>query len=844
MKKPKKIITGTLVVATGTVLLGVNNASADGVNTDLPTNEPQVEVTATPSVSKDVTPTVTDKTDTVADSNPEETSVTSTVTNNPSATPQENVNAIVVDSESTVATVPSTETPDKVGVAEIPGNYLTYDENNKAAYVKGKIYSYDNMDAVKNSPSAKDDKVQVVSDYGHLTLDESMELTNFAADLLNPVRQSVWSKNGVSNDAWKFNVVPKSVDLARRVAGEYNKDNFSIITNNNHDYNALTRAYLSYGIGGYQENYGSSSINNYAARKTGSYQTTMYQLKKAVFDVIITMLYNDDTLQNGGASVMATNDSHSNSLLYGTEDPKKYGLQPNYLGVAVDSLGQVHIINLPLQYVSLNNSQFLENRANIDDIRMSGTDLVVRGWHAADMSYFQKNAYVILYDTTANSELGRVAYVPDSSNDVARVYPTIYGVEQSRFNVAFSLAGKDFAGHQLKFVLRYSDQKNGEGVYTDWWSDPYVFNANVGVVDAAYIQGSKLKISGWHAADASAVKPYRYVVLYDASAGRELARKRIQAVERKDVQNAYPRVYDAVKSGFAVEFDLSQIKKYVAGHQLQYVLRYASKENGEGNKTDVWSGKYSYKNEEYYIDSVGKTGSKLHVTGWHVADTSVNQKYAYVILFDQTKGSELTRIKVGDSSDSATSTLVARPDVVSAKKIYTDGKNGFDVYFDLAKLSNYSAGDRLQFVLRYSSDATGGEGSRIDAWTGAYTVYGTQNASNLDQVKISNDGLSVSGWHIADQSINQPYAWAILYDASTNQEVQRVTYKSTKRPDVKRAYPGAYNAENSGFSNVMFDKINIAKLKGHNLQVVLRYSNDLINGEGNRTDSWSKIFRI
>ncbi|MEE5988938.1 mannosyl-glycoprotein endo-beta-N-acetylglucosamidase, partial [Ligilactobacillus equi] len=104
------------------------------------------------------------------------------------------------------------------------------------------------------------------------------------------------------------------------------------------------------------------------------------------------------------------------------------------------------------------------------------------------------------------------------------------------------------------------------------------------------------------------------------------------------------------------------------------------------------------------------------------------------------------------------------------------------------------------------------------------------------------NSLTVTGWHAADTSINQKNAFIILYDATTGYEISRQTYTPSQRTDVARVYPNIYNAANSGF-DLTFKNLNLKSLAGHNLQVVARYSNQK-NGEGSRTDYWSRIFKL
>lgn len=62
-----------------------------------------------------------------------------------------------------------------------------------------------------------------------------------------------------------------------------------------------------------------------------------------------------------------------------------------------------------------------------------------------------------------------------SRPDVARAYPSVYGANNSGFDVSFDgntnqvLANALRNNHQLQIIARYSDSQNGEGNYIQYW---------------------------------------------------------------------------------------------------------------------------------------------------------------------------------------------------------------------------------------------------------------------------------------------------------------------------------------------------------------------------------------
>ncbi len=806
--------------------------------------------------------------------------------------------------------------------------------NGKVAYNNGYNYNYEDVNVVKYNNDTRNDKYQVVNDYANLSQNELKEINIFAAQLLNTVRESVWALYGQDTSSWQLMITNDSMGLAVKVAQGYTRDRHSI-SSGTHDVDVLKEAYKSYGLHGYSENYGSTSLN-YAANMVSNRKTTMYDLKKAIFQTITLMLYDDMPAASGGANAGSDGNGHAYSLAYGWN---QYSFDENYFGVAFDQMGQLHIVNFKpsliwndthfntnklvytktlgdtsgvtksvptaysnylkasvfnndatISYVkekivdgnayyfvtrngqlyiydsnltrlkgqieigdvfyNLNNStgavlsngsvnssevkQRLaknDNKANFDSVTINGTNLVVRGWHAADASIVRPYAYIILFDKSTNRELRRIAYTPLYRVDVARVYPGIYNAANSGFSVNIDLRGLNFAGHQLQLVTRYSDDRAGNGNTTDIWSGNYTFNTNAASFDSVTINGTNLTVRGWHIADAAANKGYAYIILFDKSTNRELRRVAYKPYVRQDVANVYHNVYNAANGGFNVNIDLRGLN--FAGHQLQLVTRYSNDRAGNGSMVDIWSGNYVFNTNAASFDSVTINGTNLTVRGWHIADAAANKGYAYIILFDKSANRELRRVAY---------TPYVRQDVANVyHNVYNAANGGFSVNIDLRGLN--FAGHQLQLVTRYSDDRAG-NGNTADIWSGNY-VFNT-NAGNVDSVKkVNSNTLSISGWHVADASATQPYAWLIVLDKTTGRELTRTRYVVTTRNDVYTAFNNVYSSKQSGFSNVNVKlPVSLNSINGHDLQVVARYSNNSYNGEGSRTDFYSRVFKF
>lgn len=114
---------------------------------------------------------------------------------------------------------------------------------------------------------------------------------------------------------------------------------------------------------------------------------------------------------------------------------------------------------------------FSENRGNIDLFTVSGNQLHVRGWHAADQSVAKPYHFIIIYDATTHQEVKRQMVNSLSRNDVQKVYPNIYNDAQSGFDLTTTL-DPSLNGHEIRIISRYSDAKNGEGNKVDYWFNP------------------------------------------------------------------------------------------------------------------------------------------------------------------------------------------------------------------------------------------------------------------------------------------------------------------------------------------------------------------------------------
>ena len=227
------------------------------------------------------------------------------------------------------------------------------------------------------------------------------------------------------------------------------------------------------------------------------------------------------------------------------------------------------------------------NAGNLDNMSLdaqTGT-ISISGWHAADTSLNKGYHFVIIYDASKQTELGRYLVESSTRNDVANVYSGLYNAAQSGFslNLKFDPA---LAGDQIQVISRYSDSQSGEGNYVDYWFAPKTFTANQAFLDNMTISGDQVHVAGWHAADQSVGKPYHFIILYDATTGKEIKRQLVETTARPDVANVYGDVYNEGQSGF--NGDITVDTSSLNGRQLQVISRYSDSKTGEGHYIDYW----------------------------------------------------------------------------------------------------------------------------------------------------------------------------------------------------------------------------------------------------------------
>lgn len=474
----------------------------------------------------------------------------------------------------------------------------------------------------------------------------------------------------------------------------------------------------------------------------------------------------------------------------------------------------------------------------LDQFKVAGNQITVSGWHVDDQTAGKPEHTVILFDKTKGKEVARTTVDNAASADLLKAgYATVANSNRARFTASFTIT-PEMMGDEFTIVSRYNKPGQQDSNTSDlWMSSSLKLNkaGNAGYLDNFSVDkaNNKITVSGWNANNMSAAEPEHTIILFDATTNREVARKEVATVASPDVANVYRDIYNAGKSRFNVQFDLTPA---MLNHQLEIVSRYsvAGKENN--TYSDYWftSNRLNLAtNKQGWLDQfkLDKTNNKVIISGWNADDASTLMPTHFVILFDKTAHKELAHqiVRNVESSD------VAR---AGYGNIANAGQSRFSTSF---AITPEMVGHELIVVSRYSdSTSEDNYGHYSDYWFNNNILdFKVNQAAYLDNFKIDQAAgkVYVSGWHADDASMYMPGHYIILFDRTANREIAHQLVKTIASSDVVRAgYGNIANAGQARFST-SFDIV--PEMVGHDLVVVSRYSNSNNNDYGPATsDYW------
>ena len=221
----------------------------------------------------------------------------------------------------------------------------------------------------------------------------------------------------------------------------------------------------------------------------------------------------------------------------------------------------------------------------VDSFTKTDKGYNVKGWMVSDQSINKPNAYLILLND--GQEIARTKVELTDRPDVAKVYPSIYNSQKSGFNGEFKVDSAKANG-TLKVIMRFAGDDANKN-FSDQYSQDYPTNA--GNFDNIHVTASQVTLSGWHASSQAANKPYEWLIVLDNN-GQELYRQEItdKGLGRNDVQNVYPYIEGANKSGFQIVIPTQENMLHKV---VKIINRLTDDPAGNGNYIDIVSGPVS-----------------------------------------------------------------------------------------------------------------------------------------------------------------------------------------------------------------------------------------------------------
>lgn len=200
-------------------------------------------------------------------------------------------------------------------------------------------------------PSQKDQNT-IIHGQSDLTSKLLGELSNYVADLLNPLRAAFGK-----DSSQPLLVSENAIVFAQLVADNYNNDNWSLL--NGHDVPAINKAADQLGLLS-GDNYYENASMGYIATGSGDWSISLDDVKGALYNTVIDMIFSQDEWM------------HANGLL--SQGFMKGSTSDNYFfAVNIDNNGIVHLETINNSYVQ-KHDQFDSNivqgeKINIEAIK-------------------------------------------------------------------------------------------------------------------------------------------------------------------------------------------------------------------------------------------------------------------------------------------------------------------------------------------------------------------------------------------------------------------------------------------------------------------------------------------
>ena len=369
---------------------------------------------------------------------------------------------------------------------------------------------------------------------------------------------------------------------------------------------------------------------------------------------------------------------------------------------------------------------------------VNNNDLHVSGWQATNQAAGKDNRYLVAYDSTTNTELGRTPVTENVARpDVAKAYPEVVNAKDSGYQATMNnldWSKVKSVDDQIHIVSRYSDAANGEGNHVDNWSQPINLDkGNYAYLDSFGVKDNQLQVSGWNATNKALGKKYHYVILYDRTAGHEITRVKVEPTVRPDVAKVCPSIYNSQKSGFNGEFKVDPAK---ANGTLKVIMRFAG---NDANKD--FSDQYSqdYPTNAGNFDNIHVTASQVTLSGWHASSQAANKPYEWLIALDE-NGQELYRQQITDKNITRNDVQRVYPYIAGANQ------SGFQI-----TINNPSQiqGHTVRFIHRITDD-NNGNGNYVDVYSNPVFIFPGSQTVGRKTTTYDANGQIIAVYNNAD----------------------------------------------------------------------------------------------
>lgn len=163
--------------------------------------------------------------------------------------------------------------------------------------------------------------------------------------------------------------------------------------------------------------------------------------------------------------------------------------------------------------------------------------------------------------------------------------------------------------------------------------------------------------------------------------------------------------------------------------------------------------------DSYSVSKNEEGQTQLNVSGWQATGQSNNERYRWIIVYDNTAHNEVTRQKAEPQQ---------RPDV---QRAYPNTANSLNSGYHLSiTIPSNVLNHSLSIVSRYSNDPLHGEGDHTDYWSAPIT-FDENNRAHMDSLSGKDGQVTVTGWHAANAAAGMKYHYIITFDQTEGHEM-------------------------------------------------------------------------